>query len=77
MPGYIMQSRGTAHTPHFRHGGFTYVPANSHVSPARDNASLASKPRQLTNHSINLYNLSSMLLEHQTLLSSVKAFSLT
>jgi len=55
MPGYTMQSRGAARTPHLRNGGFTYVPANSRVSPACDNASLASKPRQPTNHSIKLY----------------------
>jgi hypothetical protein len=77
MPGYIMQSRGMAHTPHLRNAGFTYVPANRHIFSAYDNASLASKPRQPTNHSINLYNLSSVLLEHQSLVSSFKVFSLT
>jgi len=39
-----MQSRGKDGTPSLSHGGFTYVPANSRISPACNSASLAQNP---------------------------------
>ena len=48
-----MQRRGTAHTPHLEHVGFTNVPAHNRTISAYEYATLSSSPGESSSQSVH------------------------